>query len=58
MTTTLEQLRADIEAGKRAAKAHIDGNMGAGSYDRIDTYSRSETSKRALHDICDAIKRA
>lgn len=53
---TKEQLIAEIEAGKRAAAARIDRDMGPGAWDRLVAYSKSDANRHALDGICRVLK--
>jgi hypothetical protein len=56
---TIEEIRAQVEAGRRAAKVRFDRDMGTGAYERMSAMSRdTETRKRALDDICAALDKA
>ena len=53
---TAEQVRAEVESAKRKAMKRFDKDMGAGSWDRLVAYSKSDANRRALDSICDALK--
>ena len=54
---TIEELRAAIEAGKRAAQQRLDAFAGHGTYAKIERYSKSDANRRALENICAANER-
>lgn len=52
ITMTVEELRAKIEEGKRAAKARIDREFGKGTFAKIEAYSKSDANRKALESLC------
>ena len=50
--TSIEQIRAEVEAAKRIAAERFDLNHGEGAYSRVAAYSASEKNRSALDAIC------
>lgn len=53
---TVQEIRAAVEAGKVAAAARIDREMGAGTFQRVLANRDPEANRRGLNAICKAIR--